>query len=99
MKKSMIGRAVGECDSLGTCPSLRSYQSGPRKDLAMARLLPILAFSPLCLLPDRASADPRKPLKSWASEIGSRHGCACKWLGPPPIIAHGPYGSVATSIG
>src|SRR5260370_34517135 len=95
----MIGRAVGECDSLGTCPSLRSYQSGPRKDLAMARLLSILAFSALCLLPDRASADALKPHESLASEISSRQRCACRWHGPTRIIHHRRYRSVAYSIG
>ena len=45
---------------------LRSYQSGPRKDLAMFRLLSILALSGLCT-PDRASADQLKPHESLAA--------------------------------
>ncbi len=75
----------------GTCPSLRSYRSGPGKDLAMFRLLSILAFSALCILPDRASADALKPHESVASEISSRQRCACStWrmvTGRGPVTA------------
>ena len=55
---------------------LRSYQSEPRKDLAMVRLLSILAFSALCVLSGRASADTLKPDER-VSEISSRQRCAC----------------------
>ena len=78
----------------GTCPSLRRYQSGPRKDLAMFRLLSIFALSVLCTLPDRVSADTLKPHESLASEISSRQRCACTWRG---IIHHRRYRNVRTA--
>ena len=79
--------------------SLRSYQSGPRKDLAMIRLLSILAFGALCILPVRASADQLKPHESLASEISSRQRCACTWRGPTRIIRHKRYRSAYLTIG
>jgi hypothetical protein len=57
----------------------------------MFRLLSILAFSALCILPDRASADQLKPHESVASEVGSRQRCACTWRGPTRIIHHRRY--------
>ena len=60
---------------------LRSYQSGPRKDLAMFRLLSILALSGFCILPDRFSSRQRV-----------RVHMAC----PTHIIHHRRYRSVRT---
>jgi hypothetical protein len=51
----------------------------------MFRILSILAFSALCILPGRASADQLKPHESLASEISSRQRCACTWRGPSRI--------------
>ena len=42
---------------------------GIRKDSAMVRLLSILAFGALCVLPGAASADQLKPQKSSASDL------------------------------
>jgi hypothetical protein len=82
----------------GTCPSLRSYQSGPLKDLAMFRFLSILALSALCTLPDRASADAMKPHETLASEISSRQRCACStWRGPTRVIHYRRYRSFRTA--
>jgi hypothetical protein len=65
----------------------------PRKDLAMFRLLSILALSALCTLPDRVSADAMKPHESLASEISSRQRCACStWR-----IHHRRYRSIRTA--
>ncbi len=59
----------------------------------MLRLLSILAFSALCILPDRASADALKPHESVASEISSRQRCACStWR-----IHHRRYRSIRTA--
>ena len=63
----------------------------------MFRLLSILAFSALCILPDRASADQLKPHESLASEISSRQRCACTWRGPTRIIHHGRYRNIRTA--
>jgi hypothetical protein len=52
----------------------------------MFRLLSIVAFSALCILPDRASADQVKPHESVASEFSSRQRCACSWRGPTHIV-------------
>jgi hypothetical protein len=57
----------------------------------MFRLLSIFAFTALCILPDRASADQLKPHESLASEISSRQRCACTWRGPTHIIHHRRY--------
>ena len=76
---------------------LRSCQLGPRKDLAMFRLLSILALSALCILPDRASADQLKPHESVVSEVGSRQRCACTWRGPTRIVHHRRYWGVRTA--
>jgi hypothetical protein len=65
----------------------------------MVRLLSILAFSALCLLPDRVSADQLKPHESAASEVGSRQRCACTWRGPTGIIHHGRYRTAYLTIG
>jgi hypothetical protein len=43
----------------------------------MLRLLSILAFGALCMLPGPASADQLKPRESLASEFSSRQRCAC----------------------
>ena len=63
----------------------------------MFRLLSILAFSALCIPPDRVSADQLKPHESLASEISSRQRCACTWRGPTRIIHHRRYRSVRTA--
>jgi hypothetical protein len=63
----------------------------------MFRLLSILAFSALCILTDRASADQLKPHESLASEISSRQRCACTWHGPTRITHHRRYRSVRTA--
>ena len=60
---------------------LRSYQSGPRKNLAMFRLLSILALSGLCILPDQ-----------FRSRQRVRVHMAC----PTHIIHHRRYRSVRT---
>jgi hypothetical protein len=78
-------------------PAFAHHWSGPWKDLAMFRLLSILAFSALCILPDRASADQLKPHESLASEISSRQRCACTWRGPTRINHHRRYRSVRTA--
>src|SRR6476661_9368091 len=69
----------------------------PRKDLAMFRLLSILALSALCTLPDRASADMPKPHERVSSEISSRQRCACTWRGPTRNIHYRRYRSVRTA--
>jgi hypothetical protein len=43
----------------------------------MVRLLSIVAFSALCILSDRASADQLKPHEGLASEFSSRQRCVC----------------------
>jgi hypothetical protein len=67
----------------------RIYQS--ELALAMFRLLSILAFSTLCILSDRASADQLKPHESAASEISSRQRCACTWRDATRIVHHRRY--------
>lgn len=63
----------------------------------MFRILSILAFSALCINPDRASADALKPHESSASEISSRQRCACTWRGPIRNIHYRRYRSVRTA--
>jgi hypothetical protein len=69
----------------------RIYQSGLRKALAMFRLLSILAFSTVCILPDRAVADQLGSHENAASEISSRQRCACTWRDPTRIVHHRRY--------
>jgi len=58
----------------------------------MFRLLSILAFSALCILLDRASADQLKPHESLVSEISSRQRCACStWRRPTRIVHYRHY--------
>jgi hypothetical protein len=61
----------------------------------MVRLLSILAFSALCILPDRASADQLKPHENLASEISSRQRCACTWRRPTRVVHYRRYRSVS----
>ncbi len=63
----------------------------------MLRLLSIIAFSALCILPDRASADALKPHESVASEISSRQRCACTWRRSSRIIHYKRYRSVSAN--
>jgi hypothetical protein len=63
----------------------------------MFRILSVLAFSALCILPDRASAHQLKRHESLASEISSRQRCACTWRDSTRIIHHRRYRSVRTA--
>jgi hypothetical protein len=67
-----------------------------REIVAMPRLLPLLALSALCLLPDRVSADTLKPHESVASEISSRQRCVCTWHRPARFV-HKRYRHVAAN--
>jgi len=72
---------------------LAQLSVGARKDLAMFRLLSILALGALCILPDLATADQMKPHEKVTSEISSRQRCACStWRGH-----HRRYRSVRTA--
>jgi hypothetical protein len=57
----------------------------------MFRLLSILAFSALCIPPDRVSADQLKPHESLASEISSRQRCA-RGVARPALFITGTIG-------
>jgi hypothetical protein len=59
--------------------------------LAMIRLLSIIAFSALCILPGRASADQLKPHESMATDISSRQRCACTWDRPARVVRYRHY--------
>jgi len=67
------------------------------KDLAMVRILSILALSALCILPDRASADELNGPERVASDISSRQRCACTWRGPIHVSRHRHYRTVRTA--
>jgi hypothetical protein len=58
----------------------------------MVRLLSILAFGALCVLPGAASADQLTPQKSSASEFSSRQRCACStWHRPARVVRNRHY--------
>ena len=65
------------------------HPSWPRR---AGRLLSILAFSALCILPDRASADQLKPHESLASEISSLNGARAHGVARPALFITGTIG-------